>query len=57
MVLLLKAQAEANAENASYKVAAQDKLLAEEIDKLEQKKLNDMKVGTWFDEANFDRMS
>ena len=42
--LLFKAQAEANAENASYKVAAQDKLLAEEIDKLEQKKLNDMRV-------------
>ena len=38
------AQAEANAESASQKVASQDKILADEIDKLEQKKLNDMKV-------------
>lgn len=38
------AQAEANAENASFKVASQDKLLAEEIDKLELKKLNDIRV-------------
>ena len=37
------AQAEANAESAAQKVFSQDKILAEEIDKLEQKKLNDMK--------------
>jgi hypothetical protein len=43
-VFFLKAQAEANAESASQKVASQDKILADEIDKLEQKKLNDMKV-------------
>ena len=43
-VFFLKAQAEANAESASQKVASQDKILADEIDKLEQKILNDMKV-------------
>ena len=42
--MFFKAQAEANAESASQRVASQDKILAEEIDKLEQKKLNDMKV-------------
>ena len=38
------AQAEANAESASQKVNTQDRILNEEIDKLEEKKLNDMKV-------------
>jgi hypothetical protein len=42
---VFKAQAEANAESATQKVITQDRILAEEIDKLEQKKLTDMKVG------------
>ena len=40
---LLKAQAEANAESAHQNVSTQDRILNEEIDKLEKKKLNDMK--------------
>ncbi len=40
------AQAEANAESAKQRVTAQDRILADEIDKLEQKKLNDMKVSS-----------
>ena len=39
-----KAQAETNAEIAAQKVSTQDRILNEEIDKLEEKKLNDMKV-------------
>ncbi len=39
----IKAQAQANAESAAYKVSTQDKLLADEIDKLEEKKLTDMR--------------
>jgi hypothetical protein len=46
IAFLFQAQAEANAESAAQKVASQDKILAEEIDKLEEKKLNDMKVRT-----------
>lgn len=38
------AQAEANAESASQSVSTQDRILNEEIDKLENKKLTDMKV-------------
>jgi hypothetical protein len=37
------AQAEENAESASQKVNTQDRFLNEEIEKLEEKKLNDMK--------------
>jgi hypothetical protein len=37
------AAAEANQESAAQRVYSQDKILNEEIDKLEQKKLNDMK--------------
>jgi hypothetical protein len=40
------AQAQANAETAANSVNTQDKILAEELDNLEKKKLNDMKV--WF---------
>jgi hypothetical protein len=38
------AQAQANAETAANAVNTQDKILAEELDNLEKKKLNDMKV-------------
>ncbi len=41
--MLLKAQAEANAESAHQNVSTQDRILNEEIDKLEKKKLTDMK--------------
>jgi hypothetical protein len=38
------AKAEALAENAASRVTTQDKILAEELDTLEKKKLNDMRV-------------
>jgi hypothetical protein len=38
------AQAQANAENAANRVNTQDKILAVELDNLEKKKLNDIKV-------------
>ena len=44
------AAAEANQESAAQRVYSQDKILNEEIDKLEQKKLNDMKVRIYGDE-------
>jgi hypothetical protein len=37
-------QAKMNADNATHKVEIQDRILTETIDKLEQRKLNDMKV-------------
>ena len=40
----IQAQAEANAESAAQKVNTHDRILNEEIDKLEEKKLKDMKV-------------
>lgn len=41
--MFIEALAEATLESAKQKVAAQDKILTEQIDKLEDKKLNDIK--------------
>lgn len=44
----IKAQAEADVESAMQKALYQDRILQEQIDKLEEKKLNDVKVRRLF---------
>ena len=43
-MFFFKAQAEADVESAVAKAANYDRILTEQIDKLEEKKLNDIKV-------------
>ncbi len=52
--LNFQAQAEADVESAVAKAANYDRILTEQIDKLEEKKLNDIKVvfGCYIEELN-----